>query len=185
MNAVALQRQVGYYTQRLGTLGLLGAAMLLAAVLTWVVLVRAGESEKAANARKIAALQQQESNKSSLPANSALGREEQLRLFYSNFGGAEQLPETLKRIYQAGQKQGLALETGEYMRLQTGTERLARFRVSFPLKGSFTQVLGMMDTVLQENNTVALENVTFKRDKVDDQAVEAKVTFLVFLDSKP
>jgi hypothetical protein len=71
------------------------------------------------------------------------------------------------------------------MRLQTGAERLARFRVSLPLKGTFKQVLGMMDTVLQENNTVALENVTFKRDKVDDQAVEAKVVFLVFLDSKP
>jgi hypothetical protein len=185
MNAVALQRQLGYYTQRLGTWGLLGAALLLAAVLTWAVLVRAGEREIAANARKIVALKQQESTKSSLPANSALGREEQLRVFYSNFGAAEKLPDTLKRIYQAGQKQGLILETGEYMRLQTGAERLARFRVTLPLKGSFKQVLGMMDTVLQENNTVALENVTFKRDKVDDEAVEAKVTFLVFLDSKP
>jgi hypothetical protein len=185
MNAVALQRQIGYYTQRLGTLGLLGAALLLLAVLTWVVLVRSGEREVVANERKILTLKQQANIKSTLPANSALGREEQLRVFYSNFQPPEKLPDTLKKIYQAAQKQGLILETGEYMRLQTGAERLARFRVSLPLKGSFKQVLAMMDTVLKENNTVALENVTFKRDKVDDQAVEAKVVFLVFLDSKP
>jgi Tfp pilus assembly protein PilO len=185
MNAASLQRQIGYYRARLGPMGLLGVALLLLAVLTWFGLVRSGENEILRNQHKIEALKQQQAAKSSLPASSALNREEQLRVFYASFATAEKLPDTLKRIYQAAEKQGLVLETGEYTRVQAGAERLARFRVSLPVKGSFRQVLGLMDTVLQENNTVALENVAFKRDKVDDEAIEAKVVFLVFMDAQP
>ena len=185
MNAALLQRQLGYYRQRLGLVGMLGLALLLLAVLTWFALVRSGENEIRRNQHRIAALKQQQAVKSSLPLSSALNREEQLRVFYKNFAPAEQLPETLQRIYQAAERQGLVLETGEYTRVQAGAERLARFRVALPVRGSFKQVLGLLDTVLQDNSTVALENVAFKRDKVDDEAIEAKVVFVVFVDAQP
>ena len=77
------------------------------------------------------------------------------------------------------------LETGEYAWLQTGTERLARYRITLPVKGTFKQVLGFMDIVLKDNTTLALENAAFKRDKVDDEAVEAKLVFIVFVDTQP
>jgi hypothetical protein len=77
------------------------------------------------------------------------------------------------------------LETGEYTWLQTGPERLARYRIALPVKGSFKQVLGFMDLVLQSNATLALENASFKRDKVDDATVEAKLVFLVYVDTQP
>lgn len=185
MNVMALRRHLGYHMHRLGLPGMLGVALLLAAVLSWVLLVRSAGREILTNQHKLEALQKHQSDTSTVPANSALDREDQLRVFYSNFSAAQELPAALKRIYQAAEKQGLTLETGEYMRLQTPSERLARFRVSLPVKGSFKQVLGLMDSVLQENNTVALETAAFKRDKVDDEIVEAKVVFLVFMDGKP
>ena len=42
-----------------------------------------------------------------------------------------------------------------------------------------------MDMVLKDNTTLALENAAFKRDKVDDAAVEAKLVFVVFVDTQP
>jgi Tfp pilus assembly protein PilO len=185
MNAVALQRQVGYRLHQLGVTGSLGLAMLLLAVLAWFTLVRSGEKEIVSLQHKQQDLQRQAFNKSSLPVRSALDREEQLRVFYKSFAPTDQLPDTLSRIYSAAAKQDLVLETGEYTRLQTGSERLARFRVAFPVKGSFKQLLGFMDAVLLENKSVALENAAFKRDKVDDEAVEAKLVFLVFMDTQP
>jgi Tfp pilus assembly protein PilO len=101
------------------------------------------------------------------------------------FAHADEVPALLKKIYAAAGAHDLELETGEYSRIQTADERLVRYRVSFPVKGSFQQVFLFMDKVLRENNTVALENVAFKRDKVDDAVVEAKLVFLIIVDSKP
>jgi hypothetical protein len=117
--------------------------------------------------------------------SSSLNREEQLRVFYMNFASADKLPDTLRVLYKAAEKQGLILETGEYTRVQNAGERLARYRVGLPVKGSFKQVLSFMDLVLKDNATVALENAAFKRDKVDDAMVEAKLMFTLFVDAQP
>jgi Tfp pilus assembly protein PilO len=185
MNAVALQRQLQYRLAQLGAVGTLGLVLALVAVLGWFTLIRAGEKELITSHKKLASLQQQVQSKSSLPVSSALNHEEQLRVFYNSFPVGDKVPEALKRIYRAADKHELMLETGEYSWLQTGTERLARYRVSLPVKGSFKQVLGFMDMVLQDNKSLALENASFKRDKVDDDTVEAKLVFVIYADLKP
>jgi Tfp pilus assembly protein PilO len=185
MNAVALQRQLQYRLAQLGGVGTLGLVLALVAVLGWFTLIRAGEQELLTSHRKLGSLQQQVQSKSSLPVSSALDHEEQLRVFYKSFPAGDQVPDALKRIYRAADKQELMLETGEYAWLQTGAERLARYRITLPVKGTFKQVLGFMDMVLKDNSTLALENAAFKRDKVDDAAVEAKLVFVVFVDTQP
>ena len=185
MNAVALQRQLQYRLAQLGAVGTLGLVMALVAVLGWFTLIRAGEKELITSYKKLASLQQQVQSKSSLPVSSALNHEEQLKVFYKSFPVGDKVPDALKRIYHAANKQELMLETGEYSWLQTGTDRLARYRISLPVKGSFKQVLGFMDMALQGNKSLALENASFKRDKVDDDAVEAKLIFVIYADAQP
>jgi Type II secretion system (T2SS), protein M len=185
MSPLNVRRQLQHRLAQLGVSGSLGLALLLLAVLCWLTLVRPGEREIESAGHKLQTLQQQMANRSSLPVNSALDREEQLRVFYNSLAAQQSVPDTLKRIYQAAQKHELVLETGEYSQLQQGSARLARFRVALPLKGSFSQLLAFMDAVLQENSNVALEGATFKRDKVTDEALDAKLVFLVFTDTKP
>jgi Tfp pilus assembly protein PilO len=114
-----------------------------------------------------------------------LNKEEQLDLFYKTFPDELQVPDLLQKMFQAASKIGLTLETAEYSLIQTGSERLVRYRVTLPLKGSFKQMLDFMDTVLKQNGAIALENASFKREKVDDAAVEAKLVFVVLVDSRP
>jgi Tfp pilus assembly protein PilO len=185
MNTVALQRQLQYRLAQFGAVGTLGLCLFLVAVLGWFTLIRAGEKELANSYKKLTSLQQQVQAKSSLPISSALNHEEQLRVFYNSFPTSDKVPDALKRIYRAAEKQELMLETGEYNWLQTGSDRLARYRISLPVKGTFKEVLGFMDTVLHDNPTLALENAAFKRDKVDDAAIEAKLVFVVFVDTQP
>ena len=185
MSAVALQRQLQYRLAQLGGAGSLGLLLLLVAALGWFTLIRAGEKELAGSRLKLEALKQQIETKNRLPVSSALNREEQLQLFYKGFPAGNKVPDALKRIYRASDQYKLTLDTGEYAWVQTGTERLARYRISLPVKGTFTQVLGFMDTVLQENATLALENVIFKRDKVDDAGIDAKLVFMAYVDTQP
>lgn len=185
MSWVALQRQVMYRLDQLGTAGSIGLVLMLAALLTWFTVVQGEEKELTRLTQGLEALHQQEATKSSLPSNPILSKEEQLALFYKNFPDELQVPDLLKQVFQAASAHGLTIETAEYALIQAGSERLVRYRVALPVKGTFKQMLDFMDAVLKQSSAIALENAAFKRDKVDDAAVEAKLVFVVLVDSRP
>jgi Tfp pilus assembly protein PilO len=185
MSWIALQRQVVHRLDQLGAAGSIGLVLMLAAVLTWFIVVQGEEKELTRLAQGLEALRQQDATKSSLPSNPILSKEEQLALFYKNFPDELQVPDLLKQVFQAASEHGLTIETAEYALIQSGSERLVRYRVALPVKGAFKQMLDFMDAVLKQNGAIALENASFKRDKVDDAAVEAKLVFVVLVDSRP
>jgi Tfp pilus assembly protein PilO len=166
-------------------MGVTGIALLIAASLTWFTLIQGEEGELIRLRQGLEALRQQDAAKNSLPSNPILSKEEQLAIFYKSFPDELQVPDLLKQVFQAASSHDLTLETAEYSLIQTGSERLVRYRVALPIKGAFKQMLDFMDTVLKQNSAIALENVSFKRDKVDDAVVEAKLVFVVLVDSRP
>jgi len=185
MNWVALQRQVGHRFDQLGFVGLAGVTLLIAALLTWFTLIQSEEVELIRLRQGLEALRQQDAEKNSLPSNPILSKEEQLGIFYKSFPDELQVPDLLKQVFQSANAHGLTLETAEYSLLHTGSERLVRYRVALPIKGAFKQMLEFMDAVLKHSSAIALENVSFKRDKVDDAVIEAKLVFVVLVDSRP
>lgn len=185
MSWTALQRQLGYRLEQLGISGVLGLALILAALITWFTLVKTEQFELVRLGQGLEALQRQAAEKNSLPSNPILSKEEQLGLFYKGFPDELQVPDQLKKLFHSANKHGLTLETAEYTLTQAGSERLVRYRVAIPVKGPFNQLLGFTDDVLKENSAIALENAAFKRDKVDDATVEAKLVFVLLVDSRP
>jgi hypothetical protein len=185
MTPVALQRQLSYRAAQLGVAGCTGLALLLAALAVWFFLLHAGSQEQAQLSRTLAALQQQEAARTRLTTVSVLPKDEQLDLFYRSFAPASQLPAALQKLYRAAERSGVLLETGDYALVGHGAERLQRFRVALPLKGSFKQLVSFLDRVLQADPTVALESASFKRDKVSDDSVDARLVFVLFVDGKP
>jgi len=185
MNAIALQRQLRYRAAQLGAMGCAGLTLLLAALAVWIFLLHAGEVERLQLERTLTALQQQEAARTSLPAASVLPQEDQLDLFYRSFSPAAQIPQALQRLYSAAEQSGVVLETGDYALVGQGNERLQRFRVALPLKGSFKQLINFVDRALKADSTVALESASFKRDKVSDDSVDARLVFVLFVDKAP
>ena len=185
MNRIALQRQLQYRAAQLGVTGCAGLALLLAALAVWIFLLHADDLEQLQLERTLAALQQQDATRTSLPAASVLPQEEQLDLFYRSFSPAAKVPQALQRLYRAADESGVVLESGDYALVGQGSERLQRFRVALPLKGSFKQLINFVDRALKADNTVALESASFKRDKVSDDNVDARLVFVLFVDSTP
>jgi Tfp pilus assembly protein PilO len=185
MSWVAVQRRLGYWLDQLGLVGSVGIALLFAALITWFTLVQGGKKELVRLGQGLEALQKQAAEKSRLPSNPILSKEEQLAIFYKGFPDELQVPDLLKQVFQAAGKHDLAFETAEYSLIHTGNERLVRYRVTLPVKGAFKPMLDFMDAVLKQNGAIALENASFKRDKVDDEVVEAKLVFVVLVDSRP
>jgi Tfp pilus assembly protein PilO len=185
MNTLLWRRRLQYRMHQLGPMGLLGLALLIASVALWLGLVQPAELEAQRLANRVQARQTQLATLSQTPRVAELSKEEKIDYFYKSFPAVNRVPEQLNNIYRAAGKNGLTLETGEYALLQSETDKLARYRVALPVKGSFQQVLAFMDAVLKEIPSTALESAGFKRDKVDDPAVDAKLVFIVFVEAQP
>jgi Tfp pilus assembly protein PilO len=111
---------------------------------------------------------------------SASGRS-QLSNFYAFFPLTENVPELLGRVHRAAMQNQLLLKKGEY-KLSRETEfRLARYEVTLPVTGDYVRVRGFVNDVLQAVPSAALDELTLKRESVDQPELEARVRFSLFL----
>jgi Tfp pilus assembly protein PilO len=182
MNTTLFLSRVRYGLRQLSAMGVVGLALLIAAAVLWLNLDNSARQERQSLQRRLQVIGVQLTQGDATGGDAFASQEEQLQGFYAALPSRNAIPENLKRIFRAADKNALVLNVGEYTQVQVSNERIGRYRVTFPVKGSFPQILLFIDKVLRENATIALESAAFKRDKVDDAAVEAKLVFLIFVD---
>jgi Tfp pilus assembly protein PilO len=159
--------------------GLVGVGLLVfTAGLTAVTIQTARERLQALNT-EAAKMSTQLGSKGSTPAL-ASGRS-QLSNFYAFFPLTENVPELLGRINRSARQHQLVLEKGEYKLSNEPDFRLARYQVTLPVSGDYTQVRAFVNDVLQAVPSASLEELTLKREAIDQPALEARVRFTLFL----
>ncbi len=109
----------------------------------------------------------------------------QLSTFYSFFPSTAELPDLLSRMQRAARDNGLTLERGEYRLIRDAGFALSRYQITYPLRGSYTQVRGFVKDVLDAVPAAALEEMTLKRADVAEPVLEARVRFGLFLGVQP
>jgi hypothetical protein len=78
-------------------------------------------------------------------------------------------------------KAGIELRKGTYRYNGQAGERLVRYEVSLPLKGSYAQIRRFLASVLNEIPMASLDRVGFEKRSIGDEKVEANVIFTLFL----
>jgi len=81
----------------------------------------------------------------------------------------------------AAQRNGLSLDKGEYRLGQDKEFRLAQYQVTFPVRGTYAQVRGFVNAVLDAVPAAALDEITLKREAIGEQNLEARVRFTLYL----
>jgi Tfp pilus assembly protein PilO len=120
-------------------------------------------------------------------AGSPQGQEErptqrgQLGNFYAFFPLTEAVPEMLGKIQRAAERNDLTLAKGEYKLAEERDFRLARYQVTLPVTGAYSQVRGFVNDVLDAVPSAALDELTLKREAIGDDALEARVRFTLYL----
>ena len=114
-------------------------------------------------------------------ANASANGRSQLSNFYAFFPLTEDLPELLGRIHRAAIQNQLLLKKGEYKFSRETDFRLARYEVTLPVSGDYVRVRGFVNDVLQAVPSAALDELTLKRESVDQPELEARVRFSMFL----
>lgn len=121
----------------------------------------------------------------SLPmaADAPAGPQQALLRFYGSFPAGDSTVHWLSLVERAAESQQLVLAAGEYRLERLPNQRLVRYQMTLPVRGSYRQVRGFLAEVLRTVPAAALDDVQFKRDGGGD-ALEAKVRLSLYLDAR-
>jgi Tfp pilus assembly protein PilO len=171
-----LRREVG----RLGGAGVVGIGLIVFAMTFYLSAYRPARLDLSGLRAEARQLQERLRVGESLTGRAA-APSEQLATFYAFFPSEASTPQWLARIYAAAAAKGLALETGEYKLEHKVGERLARYEILLPVKGSYAQIRGFVAEVLATVPAAVLEEVNLKRESIQSPRLDARVRFALYL----
>jgi hypothetical protein len=103
-----------------------------------------------------------------------------LAAFYRFFDREESITDWLAKLYAIAEKSGVGLRLAEYQ-LVKGPGRLDRYEIALPLNGDYAQIRAFLENALIEIPVLSLDQVSFRRKRADDLAVETEVRLTLHL----
>ena len=107
---------------------------------------------------------------------------EQLVVYYKFFPEQSTTPVWLGKIYKAARDQNIQLEQGEYRAVREKAGKLVRYQIALPVKGTYLQLRKFLAAVLTEIPIASLDHISFERQKIGDEVIEAKIKLTLYLD---
>jgi hypothetical protein len=107
--------------------------------------------------------------------------EADLAAFYAALARPANAPELLRRLHRAAQTHGLRLEQGEYRPLADPGGKLTRYQILLPAKGTYPEVRRFLAQAGREIPGLSLDGISFQRQKIGDEALQAQIKFTLFL----
>jgi Tfp pilus assembly protein PilO len=170
-----------YRWRHLSPMGVVGLGVLAAAlVMLLSAVVPAGARLQTAE-RESGSLRQRLERAGQSLTDARSSPEERLASFYGSFPKIEGVPDWLQKLYQAASAEGLTLEEGDYRLVTEKESRLARYVISVPVKGSYLQVRKFVGVALRDMPFLALETVSFGKQKIGEAQVDAKINFTLYV----
>jgi Tfp pilus assembly protein PilO len=166
---------------RLGWRGLAGAALLLATLAVAVLALRPAAQRIDSLRTEVTALRAALRTGTVAAPVPPASRADQLDTFHAFFPGADTLPAWLERIHEAARHNGIALDVGDYQLQPGGAERLMRYHVRLPVRGSYPQIRAFVAEVLNRVPAAALEELQLRREAIGAPQLEARLSFVVLL----
>jgi Tfp pilus assembly protein PilO len=95
-----------------------------------------------------------------------------------------ELPGVLTAVVSQATAAGLELGRGDYEFMLAKSGRIHRYRLAFPVRGTYPQVRKFVDGTLAALPAVALEGLKLERDDIGDPQLEADLRFAVMVRSE-
>jgi hypothetical protein len=158
----------------LGAAGVVSLGVLLFCAFFHFSTVRPLEREL--DAQRVAA----ERLKARGPLQLATGSDqsEEVRRFYALFPPIARLPDELERVYGLAKGSGLQIQQGEY-RLESRGAGLLSYRVTFPMKGTYSQIRQFVGSTLKDVPIASIDTLRFERKRVGDTQLEGQVRLTI------
>lgn len=168
----SLKAWLSWAVARLGWPGLLGLALLAAALLACQILVQplgARADQLRAQAR-LAAMG---------PAPAA--PVEITRDWRADLPPGHEAYARLSQLFQAADDAGLALDEGSYRTQTDASAGVTRLLITLPVRGEYTAIRAFLAQALNQDAALALEHLRLSRESMADAELAAEPRFALYL----
>lgn len=169
----ACRRRLRAAADRLGTPGLVGAAVLAACVGYYAGSVR--PLVERIESLDAAAAQPQR------PRTPAADPAEPVRRFAAAFPDERELAPLLARLYALGERAGVRLAQAEYRFVEPDALGMVQYRLSLPVSGPYPRIRSFVGAVLSEVPWAAVTQIGLQRERVDQGRIDARIEVTLHL----
>jgi hypothetical protein len=169
--------------QYLGRTGVAGIAFLVFATVCFISANSPLRQELATQRLDLLEAQQDATARHRTGQDAAPAR--QLQTFVKRLPARAELPVIMTQIVKQANDAGITLERGSYDFSVARSGKIVRARLSFPVTGSYPNVRKFIDGTLAAVPGAAVDGLKISRGHVGDEAVNADLSFAVFLRNEP
>jgi len=104
-----------------------------------------------------------------------------LNRFLDNLPKRSALPQIAAQIFSLAATSGVTLDRGRYELTPMHSGHLARYRMTFPIKGHYPAIRHFIDATLIAVPSAAVEGLRIERKSAGEDSVEVELGFSVFV----
>ena len=105
----------------------------------------------------------------------------QLESFYKGFPAENTVPDTLEKMIKLAQTKGINPKQAEYRIIRNNPGELLSYQITLPLKGAYPKIMAFVFEVLANVPNLSLDNVSFQRQKIGDNVIEATLKMTLYI----
>ena len=104
-----------------------------------------------------------------------------LAAFYGALGERRYAEQQVRTLFALAGKSGLSLSQGEYQSTRDERAALTTYQITLPVKGSYRAIWQFGLAALRAMPFASLDEISFKREAINDANVEARLRFTLYL----
>jgi Tfp pilus assembly protein PilO len=109
-----------------------------------------------------------------------VGKYDVVKDFYRLLPAQNEANNSIAMILNAATNAGLSLEKVEYDQ-PLSQHPITQYQINLPMKGSYVQIRQFINEVLNKIPTIALNDISMRRDDVSTDILETRIQFILYL----
>ena len=163
----------------LGVAGVAGLFLAIAALGFYLLAVIPGQSRVAHRDVELAQLKAHPPVIA--PSVPEQGDAQALEAFYAQFPGMTGLSDMVEQLHKQAKADDIVLDVGEYKLQVEEDGRLVRYEILLPIKTGYPEMRRFIDEALHQFPTLGLKDISFKREAIGDDRMQAKLNLVLYL----
>lgn len=173
-----MKKQLLQLREQLGWQGATGLLLLALVAALQILSLKPLEEETAFINKKVDAAREKSSRQGK--SFGSMDKQKELGEFFESLPAEKDVTDILAMIAAVAEASRLELKQADYQLDDKNRKRL-EYRMVFPVQGEYANIRFFVFRVLSDHPAIALDQVSFKRDKVNDSVLKAEIKFTLFL----
>lgn len=172
-----VRRGLRTFTRRCGPAG--WVAVCAGVLALTGMAVRNAEVDRLAGLRTQLNAQAWTANADRPAAPQALTGRAQLQAFVDKLPGRDDIPAAIQDLLNLAEDEGLTMAKGDYRPEADVAGGFLRYRMTLPVKGNAQAVYRYVQRALNQQPSLALETIAFKRERIESAEMEARIQWVM------